>query len=270
MDYSDDLIYRPDGDLDINNEFAKIYSGTIETMLPDGSKYTQIIVPQNLILIQAYFDYIIGNLNARINEQEFRIIFPNKAIAEMFLRMYSLDSFEIHHGKTQYFEVLPQEFNEIIDGLREKATGFTVTETDSATDIKDLMVNSFAHDFSTNEINSTKASQISDAVERSTNTIYTSTFRIDNDTLKLLLATFTLLPLKGEVQLHSVAGRPVNQLSEVENKLGVIMFFVLLEMSQSYPNKKLTLNSSGAANLYRALGIKDSERYGIVLKRINN
>ena len=90
------------------------------------------------------------------------------------------------------------------------------------------------------------------------------------------------LPALQEIQLHCVAGRGGDdpRISQEHPKLPVLMAAVLQSIEDDYPNSdtgpdnftvvysaptKLTFSASGAANLYRQLGFKQSQREGLVI-----
>lgn len=255
-------------DLPKNTDFSRIYSNTIDTILPDGSAYLQIVVPESLVMLPAYLEYVVGTLQAMQTTTEFRILFPSLETAERFLDLASnMPEFKVEHGKTQYFIVTPADQVRLASELNAIAKPYQIQIAVNSPELTDLMVNSFAWNFATKSLNAVKDEHIARVVEEAMHNIYTQTYMITEVGSGTLLASFTLLPLRDEVQLHSVAGRPPNVLAQADHKLGIIMSKVVGIMFAKFPGIPLTFNASGAAPIYESLGINHSSRYGVVLKR---
>lgn len=237
-------------------------------ILPDGSEYIQVLVnnsPSIQEIRSALRQIWIENPS-----QEVRLIFNNKNEAEEFLNLPYDGTMLKVHGRTNYFEIYPSEITELMDRLQKFANGFDYDHVAHMayvpTEYADLMVNTFAQDAELKTIDPRKAQRIRSLVDTH------SQFEVDNflitDHGLACLGAFTLAYIGDEVQLHCVAGKPTGELANFPNKLSVIMYFVLLEASKF--NKLITFSASGAAHLYRQHGIRESERFGVVVYPVVN
>lgn len=239
--------------------------------LPDGYKYLQIISkdPRNDF---ARINYLIDSLGIRESNSQIRIIFPTKTDAMQYISKFRelegalSDNFKIDLAETDHYEIAPIEIDYFASLLNMYHTGFTCEPLDipslNSDDFINMMVNSFAYKFTNREIDNTKKLIIEGKLR---NIFPENTFLI-KDLDGKILGSFTLIFAGNEIQLHSVAGRPVGSLSVLRNKLNKILYFVLIE-AHKY-GKTLTFTSRGASKLYSELGIRKSERYCLILNKL--
>lgn len=195
---------------------------------------------------------------------EIRIIFDRKELGMHFLEFIEKDNtLAIYHGGTRFFRIQNSIFQNN-DSIESK---FFIEKSKFNIQFEELMINSFAWSFSEEKLIEEKANRIKNSIQKrkfSGNLLNYSIYSRENN---LILGSFSLLDLREEVQLHSVAGRPLNELINTKNKLTIIMYFVLQVMNSMYFGKAITFNSSGASQLYKDLGIDESNRYGFVIKK---
>ncbi len=229
-----------------------------KTCLPDGSSFIQINFSEPYTLIE-----LLRLLNTlSMYRLPIRINFSDKEAASPLLNFFG--SVGIIHGKTEFFIVPLDKLETLIADLEKFKRNFHCDELrESSSEYVDLMVNSFAVDPDQGSLDKERASGIHESIENGNFIGANMDTYLIRDSQNRLLAAFTLLELENEIQLHCVAGKPVNELASVKSKLGTIMYFALRESLRR--GKPLAFNSSGAAFLYRQLGITPSDRYGVVI-----
>ncbi len=93
-------------------------------------------------------------------------------------------------------------------------------------------------------------------------------FIIRKEQLYVGMFVLVYIPSLSEVQLHSVAGRGDHLLIDTNKpKLPILISGVKEIVQSEFSGNTLTFSSSGASQLYKNLGFKESSRGGISMKR---
>jgi hypothetical protein len=256
--------------LRMNSDFEtpkqNIYS-IREISLPDGSKYIQLRVlntePLNLNELQSLIQSII----LEYSDLELRLIFESKYIALDFISNINLQDYEMIYGKNAFFTINLDEYDRILEKLAPSARGFKLEDLDPTNlpdDYIELLINSFAYDFESRSINIVKAEGIRATLRTYCEDSSTSAFAVRRKD-GMILGAFTMIETDDEVQFHSAAGRPKNELKDLPHKLWVIDYFAI-RLAQ-FLEKPMRFSSSGAIHLYNEMGISQDDRFGVLIRK---
>jgi hypothetical protein len=248
----------------------KLSERTSKVYLPDGSRFIQLILPEIAPAEVLNYMNAFASIIRQYSQEEVRFLFATKETARLFLSGFAailtMSNLTYVHGKSTYFEITSLEISEDEGEGSETNLAYIISRAVDLKVVQDLMVNSFAINLKTGSVIIERKAQILEAYN-SPDYYSGEIFQITDKMSGNILACFVLQEAFEEVQLHSVAGRPLDPiLSRRKNKLEIIMHFVKAIMKKEFPGKTLTFNSSGAADLYRKLGIRESSRYGVVIK----
>jgi hypothetical protein len=235
--------------------------------LPDGSEYIQLRVLSTEILNLSELVELIQSIISEHPDSEIRLIFQSKELAYDFISNTNVAGYEMIYGKNAFFTIDLDEFDRILEKISPAAKGFKIEPLDPGNipdDYIELLVNSFAYDFRSKAINSVKAERITNALSVYSEDSSTSTFIVRRKD-GMILGAFTMIETDDEVQFHSAAGRPMNELRDLPHKLWVIDTFVI--RFAQFIEKPVRFSSSGAIHLYNEMGIQQDERFGVLLKK---
>jgi hypothetical protein len=254
----------------MNSDFEKLKQNNYairKVNLPDGSEYIQLRVLSIAQPSLHEFESLVRHLISENQDLEIRLIFPSRDIALDFISNIDFEGYEMIYGRNAFFTIDADEFDGILERLAPSARGFRIEPLDPANipdDYVELLINSFAYDFETKSINNIKAERIRTALSMYCEDSSTSTFTVRRKD-GVILGAFTMIETDDEVQFHSAAGRPLNELKDLPRKLWVIDYFAI-RLAQ-FLEKPMRFSSSGAVHLYNEMGISQDERFGVLLRK---